>query len=44
MPDKMTKSFKKWTENLKDPAKDQIIELDKKDKRVSKIHCKMRKT
>lgn len=34
MPDKMTKeSLKKWTENLKDPAKDQIIELDKKDKK-----------
>lgn len=31
MPDKkMTKrSLKKWTEYLKDPAKDQIIELDK---------------
>lgn len=41
----MTKqSLKKWTGNLKDPAKDQIIAPDNKDKRFSKTYRKMRKT
>lgn len=40
MPDKiMTRqSLNKWTKNLKIPAEDHIIELDK-DKRL--IHCKI---
>lgn len=46
MPDKkmIKQSLKKWTDNLKGPAKEKIIELDKKDKRLSITQCKIRKT